>query len=93
MERKHKDILITGEIQNIGFTFQVMRAADKFNIYGYAAYINTKTVKIEAEGKENDLAEFVDWCRFGVRKAKISEIVVSPNSFQDYDEFTISGKK
>lgn len=93
METQHKNILLTGEFQNIGFTFQVMKAAEELNICGYAVYQNSNTVKIEAEGKENDISEFVNWCKTGVPEAKISEINTSNDTVQDYYEFIINNNE
>ena len=70
-----------------------MRVADKFHISGYAAYLDLNTVKIEAEGKEKDLYEFVDWFKHDDQGARISEIAINPGSVMDFDEFFIEDNK
>lgn len=90
---RHLNIIISGEIRNIGFTLQVMRIADKFHINGYAAYLDSNTVKIEAEGKEKDLIDFVDWFRHDDQGSRISEIEVKPGSLIGFNEFSIAGNK
>ncbi len=93
MVKKHIDMVLTGEIQNVGFSFQVMKAADQFNIKGYAAYFGSETLKIEAEGKENGLMEFIGWVKSGDHGAKLSDIEISWGSNRDYTEFAISDNK
>lgn len=83
-------IRINGELQNVGFTFQIMMAADQFNINGSATYLSTKTVKIEAEGTEKNISKFIDWIKHDSMGAKIADISIEPNIVRGFRDFTIA---
>ena len=89
MEKQHIDILLKGNIRNIGFAFQTLRAADKLQISGYIKYMGSDTVKIAAEGKTESLDAFVGWCKAGVPEAGNVNVQVTANSVSNYKQFTI----
>lgn len=93
METKHIDILLTGKIQNIGFTLQVMKAADELSICGYATYLNKNTVKIEAEGEESNLSKFINVCKRNIPEASISNLTINQNTTKGFKEFSIADKE
>ena len=91
-DMKHFDILISGILQNTAFAFQVMKKADETGICGYATYFNPNTLKIEAEGIEDHLKEFIDFCKTGIPEARISELTVKQSHYMAYKGFIIIDK-
>ena len=92
MSRKHYDIIIKGNVQNIGLTFQAMKTADELQIFGYAKYLNKNEVKIEAEGEEKNLEKYLLWCKTVLPETRISNIVVKTNIYKEFKEFVIVDK-
>jgi len=90
MEKLHVDILLKGEIQNIGFAFQTVREADKLQICGYIKYTGGNTAKIEAEGIKENLDEFVSWCKTGIPEAGKIDMQITTNIYMGFESFTIS---
>jgi hydrogenase maturation protein HypF len=55
---KRKKILITGQVQGVGFRPAVYRLATQLNLAGFV-YNDTKGVTIELQGKESQITEFL----------------------------------
>ncbi len=55
---KRAIIKLSGRVQGVGFRPFVYRLAEKYGIKGYVLN-NTEGVEIDAEGKEDDLSNFV----------------------------------
>lgn len=90
MGKLHVDILLKGKIQNIGFAFQIMKAADKLQICGNIKYTSIDTAIIVAEGNEKSLDEFVSWCKTGMPEAGKLDMQITPNLFMGFESFTIN---
>ena len=90
MVLKHYNILVKGKIQNVGFTFQVMKLAEELDICGYATYIDEDTVKIEVEGKPSDLTAFINWIKYDTPEANISDIEIKTDKIKGFSDFTIA---
>ncbi|MDD3497910.1 MAG: acylphosphatase [Candidatus Moranbacteria bacterium] len=71
---KHLDIKIFGRVQGVFFRISARKKAEKLGISGYVKNMEDKTVKIEAEGEEENLKNFLDWCRKGPLMAKVSRL-------------------
>ena len=93
MDKIHIDIIIIGSIQNIGFAFQSMRIAERLNICGFSKYIGVDTMKIEAEGNQVNLDEFVSWCKTGLPEAGKLDVQIKSSIYVGYDNFIITDFK
>ncbi len=85
----HKQINITGEIQNLGLTFQVMMKAEELNLKGYAKYLTPDKIRIEAEGKEADINTLISWCETRIPKTPTLEVKFTNSEIKNYSNFTI----
>jgi len=56
---KRKKILITGQVQGVGFRPAVHRLATQLTLTGFV-YNDTKGVTIELQGEEGKVAEFLE---------------------------------
>ncbi len=92
MNKKHFNIQIMGFVREVAFPFQIMKKADELQINGFAGYYKSNSIKIEAEGDESKMNEFLSWCRIGVPGAKIFEIKHEEFECVDYKEFVIKEK-
>ena len=89
MRRLHFDIIIKGDIQNIALAFQSLMTAERLKINGCITYIDNTTAKIEAEGQETNLDEFIKWCSSGIFDAEGINVHVSQNKYRNYTNYTI----
>jgi acylphosphatase len=86
---KHYNISITGRVQKIGFRFSAMQAAYRFGIHGFVRNMQDETVYIEAEGEEEQIKSFVQWCNRGPMGARVENVEVSEGELKNFSGFDI----
>jgi len=68
-------IKVTGDLFRKGYRYQAIQQATALNLCGFIQYLRTGNgVYIHVQGEEDDLLQFVDWCRFGAHSCKIESI-------------------
>ena len=85
----HKNILIIGHVQGVGFRFSTQRAAKNFGIKGYVKNMPDGSVYIEAEGNSEQLNQFINWCYQGPPHAYISNVEIEDAEIMNYEYFDI----
>ncbi|OPL12039.1 MAG: acylphosphatase [Firmicutes bacterium ML8_F2] len=63
-----------GRVQGVLFRDSTRRQAKKIGLTGWVSNQDDGTVKIVAEGKEEDLNQFIEWCYNGPILAKVDKI-------------------
>ena len=81
--------MIDGEVQQKGFRFTAMQMAYKFGIRGFVQNRKKHSLYIEAEGEDENLDQFISWCRKGPIGAKVENIEIQEGEFQNYQSFDI----
>ena len=66
-----------------------MQAAYKYEIKGYVRRIESHSIIIEAEGTEENLMEFIQWCRRGSEYLKTLSIQTEELPLKNYFAFDI----
>lgn len=69
-------LIISGDLQGVGFRAFVVKAAKKLSIVGWVKNRRDKTVKIVGEGDKDTLERFVGMCHKGPALAVIKNSVV-----------------
>ena len=87
--KKHINLTIRGRVHGVGFRFSCMEAAYKYNIYGYVKNRSDGSVYVEAEGNEDVLEEFKDWCKKGPVWARVRDVEISEGELKNYNSFEI----
>ncbi len=82
-------LLIKGDVQGVFYRATAKKIADKLNLTGWIK--NTKEGDVEAmiTGKENQLEEFIEWCRNGPEKAGVEDVIVTQEKETSFDDFEI----
>lgn len=86
--KRHHQLIITGKVKNTGFRFYALRGANRFRISGEVSQQN-ESIIIEAEGEENTLMEFDEWCRKGPEGSQIDTFNISEMELSGYEDFII----
>lgn len=71
-----KHIIVEGRVQGVFFRKHTKQKANELNIYGWVRNTNDNKVEILAHGDENDLKEFISWCKQGPPKAIVKNLLV-----------------
>ncbi|MDD2807060.1 MAG: acylphosphatase [Patescibacteria group bacterium] len=74
---KRVTLIISGEVQAVGFRTAAVREANKLGLTGYVKNLPAGSVEVVAEGEEGNLNNFIIWCYNGVGLATVSNIKTS----------------
>lgn len=85
----HLDIKICGLVQGIFFRATAKEQADKLGLTGFAKNLPDGSVYIEAEGEENNLDKFVEWCNKGPMMARVEKVEVTEASVKEFKRFEV----
>lgn len=59
-EVHHENVYFTGHVQGVGFRYAVLQVAKEFEVAGYVSNLMDGRVQLEAEGRESEIAAFVE---------------------------------
>lgn len=82
-------IIITGNVQGVFFRASAKEAAEQLNIKGFAQNQPDGSVYIEAEGEEDLLTQFIDWCKHGPPRAQVASVDVQEDAVRNFERFEI----
>lgn len=85
----HYDIIITGKVQNVGFRFYAQKSAHELEITGFVKNQKDGSVYIEAEGEEESLKQFVDWCHKGPPWANVETVTANKSPVMNHRGFLV----
>lgn len=85
----HKNIHVLGRVQGVGYRYAAKEQAKYFRIKGYVKNMHDGSVYIEAEGKSENINEFIYWCRQGPPFANVTSIEVSDGEVKNYSFFDV----
>lgn len=71
-----RHIRISGTVQGVFFRATAKEVADHLGIHGWVFNRNDGSVEIHAEGTEETLKEFLQWCQKGPPMARVEQVTV-----------------
>jgi acylphosphatase len=71
-----KHIVVKGKVQGVFFRKHTQQKAEELNITGWVRNTNNGDVEILAQGAEDAVAQFIQWCKDGSPKAEVSKVEV-----------------
>lgn len=74
MPRKH--LIISGEVQGVGFRYFTVREAQRHGLTGWVRNCPDGTVEIEAQGNDHRLAMFMEAMRHGPAYSEVEDAQV-----------------
>lgn len=73
--QKQVVLKISGRVQGVLYRVGAKNKAQELNLTGFTRNKKDGTVEIIAEGEENNLKKFIDWCHQGSSSAKVKNII------------------
>lgn len=86
---KHLNIRIHGRVQGVFFRQSAKETAKRLGVDGFARNEPDGTVYIEAEGDEEALERFRNWCEQGPEFANVERVESESGEVKDYGGFEI----
>lgn len=85
---KHLSIKMHGRVQGVFFRDSAKKEAEKMGLGGFARNEPDGSVYIEAEGEEEKLKKFLEWCRQGSPSSRVEKAEESWSSeIRNFKEF------
>ena len=87
--KKHFNITVQGLVQGVFFRASTKERAESLKISGLVRNNPDGSVYIEAEGEEDALNEFIQWCHHGPARAVVDRCELREAQLKDFDGFRI----
>jgi acylphosphatase len=84
---KSKHILIKGKVQGVFFRATAQEKAEELGITGWVRNTRDGCVEAVANGNEEALKKFIEWCHIGPSRAKVSGVIVKDSEENNFSEF------
>jgi len=88
MIRSYK-IVIKGRVHGVGFRFNAQAKAHALGLTGFVRNEHNGHVLTIAEGLEEKIHQYIEWCNIGPRLAEVSEVEAVEQAVQGYQTFEI----
>lgn len=82
-------IIVSGKVQGVFFRASAKEKADELSINGFVQNLPDGRLHIEAEGTEENLKKFVDWCHQGPPRSKVTHVNLQEGSAKNFERFEI----
>ena len=86
---KHYKITVQGKVQGVAFRASAKRMADLLLINGLVRNENNGDVYVEAEGEEDMLIKFIQWCHHGPSTSSVKHVSVKEGILLNHKQFVI----
>ncbi|HTL81775.1 MAG TPA: acylphosphatase [Bacteroidia bacterium] len=86
---KRLRIIVKGKVQGVYFRATTETVATTLELTGFVRNERDGSVYIEAQGNEEPLARFVEWCKRGPERAKVEELLIEEIIEMEEDGFTM----
>lgn len=85
----HNSIRVEGKVQGVAFRVSALRVASTLGIGGWVRNEVDGSLRIEAEGTEEQMAQLLSWCNQGPDRAEVSLVTYEPGPIVGFDRFEI----
>ena len=85
----HLNIQIRGRVQGVYYRASACRRAEELGLTGFVRNQADGSVYAEAEGTEEAVEAFVEWCRQGPPLAQVQEVRAERGELQAFRGFEI----
>lgn len=87
---KRVEIKITGRVQGVFFRQAAKSKADELGLAGFVKNESDGSVRIIAEGEENQLQKLIEWAKVGTEFTKVEQIdIIRKEATGELDSFSI----
>jgi len=86
---KHFNLKIFGRVQGVSFRYFVKKQADDLGVCGFVRNLTDGSVYIEAEGSEENLNKFRQFCEKGNAWSKVRDVNFEEAGIKNFTDFDI----
>ncbi|WP_309228291.1 acylphosphatase [Virgibacillus saliphilus] len=86
----NKHLIISGQVQGVGFRYSAMQKAMEFQLTGWVRNKSNGTVELEVEGEEKQINSYIDELKNGFNRfIQVDHMEITSQQEKGYDKFTI----
>ena len=89
MQKANRRIEVFGRVQGVFFRASTKSKADELGVKGFAKNQTDGSVLIEAEGSEQQIETFANWCKKGPETALVTKCKIAEGKLKNYERFEI----
>ena len=89
MAAKRVRVLVSGEVQGVGFRWYCREQAIERDVAGSVRNLPDGKVEAVFEGDPDSVQELIEWCRTGPRSARVASVDVEEEEPTGEDRFRI----
>lgn len=82
-------IEVSGKVQGVWFRATTKAKAEELNLQGNVKNLTNGCVFIQAEGDEENVDRFVEWCKVGPEMATVKEVKIENSQVKNFMDFKI----
>ena len=82
-------IRVFGKVQGVYFRQSTLAKAESLGIKGIVMNEADGSVYIQARGKEEDLADFLVYCKIGPPRAEVENVIIEESEITEFIDFRI----
>ena len=82
-------IIVQGKVQGVFFRATAREVAGEIGVSGTVQNTEQGAVEIRATGSQEQLDQFVAWCRKGPSRARVSDVVITQTDEQTFEGFQV----
>lgn len=82
-------LLIKGKVQGVFYRSTARKIAGKLNLAGWIKNTKDGNVEAIATGDQEQLQEFINWCKKGTEKAEVEDIIITQETETPFKGFEI----
>ena len=86
---KNVKIRVSGKVQGVFFRLSTKKRAIKLGVTGTIRNERDGSVYIEAEGSEDAILKFTEWCKSGPPLSRVEQTTVEEGALHGYKNFEI----
>jgi acylphosphatase len=82
-------LLIKGKVQGVFYRATAKKIADKLKLTGWIKNTINDDVEATVTGGEEQLQQFINWCKKGPEKAKVEDVITTQETETPFNDFEI----
>jgi acylphosphatase len=90
VENVARRLLITGQVQRVGYRVSCAREADGLGVNGSVRNLDDGSVEVIATGPREAVERLTEWCRRGPRGARVEAVTVT-DAPAEYADVPVGG--
>ncbi len=83
-------LLINGKVQGVFYRASAKEVADELQLTGWVKNTSNGDVEAMVTGSNEQLQQFIAWCKKGPARAVVSEVQVTFKAEEQFDVFKIA---